>query len=787
MKGHFTRAGNSHAAVARTGNKLKIQMIFLAMLLFCSNYGFATAWTTVGAGNISTLSNWTDGSVAPTSFATPGDTWTIAHPMSISSGSPWNVGTAAMAAVTVTVASGGTVSGSSGAFQLLMNIYGNVVIADSIISNGGGCLLLMNVYGNMSMTAGALVTNGGGCILKLNVNGNLTMSGGAIVANGGGAIDTVRVKGNFSASGSSFIMSNGGAATGVVFLSLPSASGVMLADNTSTGSWGANPVYVDAGCTAQLDGNFSTSVGSITGLTVNGTLICPATFFVNGIDKFTLNSGGTLKVANPTGINGAIITSGTKTFSNSANYEFNGSAAQVTGSFLPVALVAPDTITVNNSAGVTLSQTTATTGTLSFASGILNTTAAYTMSVPGTASSVVGAGAASYVNGTLIKSVSGLTTLNFEVGDLDYAPMKLTLSASGTGGSIGLQTTNGLHPSVATSGLLSSNMANHYWTITNLSVSGPGTVTVQGTYNLSDIIGGTNTAFQTQEYTGSAWLGAPLVTANTVSPYTSLTVSGVPLASLAGDYIFGNIFCGTLPITGTTTVCGGATVTLSDATAGGTWSSSTPTIATVGAAGVVTGVSGGTTTISYTSSGCTVTTVVTVNPAPNAGTISSADTIVCVGSTISASDGATGGTWGSTNTAFASVTASGVVNGIAPGIDTITYSVTNGCGTAVAKFRIKVLSVVACAHLGTNSVGSEQQTELKIYPNPSEGMFTLTLLSNEDASADVVVSNVLGETVTRFSTTTNKPTDLKLDLAPGVYLVSASTNDGRYNARIMIR
>jgi hypothetical protein len=74
-------------------------------------------------------------------------------------------------------------------------------------------------------------------------------------------------------------------------------------------------------------------------------------------------------------------------------------------------------------------------------------------------------------------------------------------------------------------------------------------------------------------------------------------------------------------ITGTVSLCANATTTLSDTTAGGTWSSATPTIATISATGVVTGVSAGTSVISYTVSnafGCTktVTTTVTVKAIP---------------------------------------------------------------------------------------------------------------------------------------------------------------------------
>src|SRR6202007_2860451 len=72
-------------------------------------------------------------------------------------------------------------------------------------------------------------------------------------------------------------------------------------------------------------------------------------------------------------------------------------------------------------------------------------------------------------------------------------------------------------------------------------------------------------------------------------------------------------------ITGNTSVCLGLTTALSDATAGGTWSSSTTTVATIDpVTGVVYSVGVGTTTIVYTSAtgGCYVTTIVTVNPLP---------------------------------------------------------------------------------------------------------------------------------------------------------------------------
>jgi hypothetical protein len=86
-------------------------------------------------------------------------------------------------------------------------------------------------------------------------------------------------------------------------------------------------------------------------------------------------------------------------------------------------------------------------------------------------------------------------------------------------------------------------------------------------------------------------------------------------------------------ITGTLTACMGKTTTLSSSTAGGTWSSATPSVATVNASGVVTGVSTGTSVISYTvtTSGCskTVNATVTVINCPCGITALSATPTAC--------------------------------------------------------------------------------------------------------------------------------------------------------------
>ncbi|MFI5196094.1 MAG: T9SS type A sorting domain-containing protein, partial [Chitinophagales bacterium] len=239
-------------------------------------------------------------------------------------------------------------------------------------------------------------------------------------------------------------------------------------------------------------------------------------------------------------------------------------------------------------------------------------------------------------------------------------------------------------------------------------------------------------------------------------------------------------------ITGTTTVvCTGSTIAFSDATPGGVWSSSNTSIATVSGSVVVYGASAGTVNITYSNGGCSVSIAVTVN-ANSAGTITGMDT-VCIGTTRALSDAVSGGVWSSTNSSRATVDpATGVVTGVTAGIDTIKYSVTNSCGTFTTKVVMHVLTAALCP-TGVNTVTEGPLTELKIFPNPNGGSFTMNMLSaGTDEEVHVVITNIVGEKVREFITTTNKAVDIRLDPAAGIYLISASTAQGRYVAKVVV-
>jgi|GEM_PF-1123251 len=145
-------------------------------------------------------------------------------------------------------------------------------------------------------------------------------------------------------------------------------------------------------------------------------------------------------------------------------------------------------------------------------------------------------------------------------------------------------------------------------------------------------------------------------------------------------------------ITGGSVVCVGGSITLSDVSLGGTWSSSAPSVATIGSStGLLTGVAAGTVVISYTTASCgTATAVITVSPipAPITGALS-----VCTGASVTLADAVPGGTWGSSNPSVATVGSSGAVTGTGAGVANINYSL-GACGVAVTTISVSAAPAV---------------------------------------------------------------------------------------------
>ncbi|GIQ61033.1 hypothetical protein Flavo103_41690 [Flavobacterium collinsii] len=203
-------------------------------------------------------------------------------------------------------------------------------------------------------------------------------------------------------------------------------------------------------------------------------------------------------------------------------------------------------------------------------------------------------------------------------------------------------------------------------------------------------IGAATVAGTTYSWSPSTGLSSATVSNPTANPTvtTTYTVTATNTASgcTATDAVTVTVDT-TLPvvsITGVTAICVGSTTTLSPTT-GGTWGSSDPTVATVTNSGVVTGVSAGTATFTFTSTanGCSSspTSVITIKALP---IVSSTTTSVCSGSTTALSP-TTGGTWVSSDLSVATVTDTGVVAGVSAGIVTFTFTdSTTNCSSSTS-------------------------------------------------------------------------------------------------------
>lgn len=115
----------------------------------------------------------------------------------------------------------------------------------------------------------------------------------------------------------------------------------------------------------------------------NGLLFDFGIRAVGGSGNFTLNKGATLATARADGIAGAMQSTGTVTFDDGANYIFNGTAAQVTSVLLPLTV---NGLTIENAAGVALSQGTTINGVLRLVAGVFDNTIPFTLGPNGTIS-----------------------------------------------------------------------------------------------------------------------------------------------------------------------------------------------------------------------------------------------------------------------------------------------------------------------------------------------------------------------------------------------------------------
>ncbi len=241
-----------------------------------------------------------------------------------------------------------------------------------------GATGIFNVKGNMSFINGGRLAAGSNSgsnqsinqIAEVNVYGNLTFDSTASFA--------VNSTGNF-----------------IINFKGTKPQTVTLGDNVSfnhsgppvctlwdTVAAGANVTFTGGHVWRSEMQNASNGGGAFV---VNGTFNIGGADTIEGVQKFIVNPGATFGIGSPDGIvaadaaipdSGNIQNDSARVFSSEANYVYNGTSSQVTGSGLPSTV---NNLTIDNADTVTLSQETTINGTLSLVAGLFNNTIPFTL------------------------------------------------------------------------------------------------------------------------------------------------------------------------------------------------------------------------------------------------------------------------------------------------------------------------------------------------------------------------------------------------------------------------
>ena len=352
-------------------------------------------------------------------------------------------------------------------------------------------------------------------------------------------------------------------------------------------------------------------------LTANG-IVSSVAFTGSGNSNYLQGSNYGFSIPNGVVVNGIVVEIHRRTSSVSGGRSVRDNI---------VSLVKNGTITGNNKATTTNYTTTLTTATYGSATDLWGTT-----------------WTAADINATNFGAVLAVTATNNPTVSIDY--IRITVHFTPAPSITGFNSTSACFNS-GSQVVITGNYFNNTSAVSFNGVSATYTVN-SATQITANLPNGAST--------GNISVTTPSGTATSVTPFT---VNPLPSVD---------------PITGTLTVCPGASTLLSNTAIGGTWSSGSTNIATVNVAGNVTGLTSGSSLITYTytdGNGCSAisTETVTVNTLPN---VTSSGT-VCIGNTLQLTP-TTGGTWISNDITKATIDNSGLVSGLDYGSVTFTFT-----------------------------------------------------------------------------------------------------------------
>lgn len=288
----------------------------------------------------------------------------------------------------------------------------------------------------------------------------------------------------------------------------------------------ANNLTIDAGSSIYMD--YSSHNMTIP-LNIAGNLVLNGNISESGV------AGGDINISGNWTNNGTA----NNFFPNGRTVSFVGSAAQ-TISGTNSSGFGFAYLTINNSAGVTLSKPATVANTLTMTSGLLNTSTGSTLTITNTATSGVSGGSTScFVNGplnwTLPASLSSnSSTYDFPVGaGSTYLPFSITNVTTGsTGPVLEVQAFTGNCGGSAGAGLASIS-TTEYWDATVVSgnyTSASVSLTRQSTVGSLAVIGESSTKTGSYAYEGGTGSGDAVNNSNTVGAgyYVISTSVGAP-------------------------------------------------------------------------------------------------------------------------------------------------------------------------------------------------------------------------------------------------------------------
>jgi uncharacterized protein YjdB len=609
--------------------------------------------------------SWSMNAQTTTTFGTPGGPYTYTVPVGVTS-------------VGITAAGGAGGTGSTG-----IGGKGGSVVCSLAVTPGQ----VLNVYvGGLGTSYNYSIANGGA-----NGGGNGYYTG----AGGGGSSD-IRVGGTAIANRVIVAAGGGGGANSYCYSGDNGGDGGGNSGSTGTycsGSYYAG--YCGGGATQSAGGAGATNGGSTGTQTAGGNAAyycCNGAggggggYWGGGGGCYYGGGGGGSSYTGGAGVTNATTTSGTR----SGNGVVTICAPTITSTTGPASVCPGSSITLTHpTSGGTWSSSNSLIATVGSTTGIVTGVAAGTVSIT-YAVNLAGCGGGFTTTSILVNPAPNPVSGSNVICAGSTTPLSDAGGGTWTSSNIGVAIV-GLSSGIVTG--VAAGTANITYTLpvtgcTTIfpmtvnplpaAISGSSNVCAGSSTTLGDITtGGTwsssNTGVAFITPTGGVVTGVAAGSANIT--YT------LPTGCLAATSFVVNPLPN--PIAGASTVCVGSSTTLSDL-GGGTWSSSNGAIATVNPTlGIVSGISAGSATITYTlPTGCITSVPMLVNPLPAAIT---GTTSMCVGFNTTLANASPGGTWSSSNLAMATVNPStGVVSGISAGVPNIIYTLATGCAASKA-------------------------------------------------------------------------------------------------------